>query len=237
VPVECDQVRSRTLNGRLLVTVGPQQFWLGLHRVGQTVTLWMDTTTVHLSIDGSRIKTVSSRLSAVDLARLRNADARPAGAPPALRWPGRFATTTAVEVDRTARPTASSHSAGTAFRSAPHWPDSESGCAWTGHSCTSSAPTAGCGAACPARSAEPRQIRQATIVPKHAEAHELAQCNRPGVTMPVGSTVVVHDRVNHAGTCRRASATACSSVSPAPARRSASYVPPRCSRAPEIKCS
>jgi hypothetical protein len=31
----------------------------------------MDTTTVHLSIAGSPIKTVPSRLSAVDLARLR----------------------------------------------------------------------------------------------------------------------------------------------------------------------
>jgi hypothetical protein len=63
----------------------------------------MDTTTVHLSIGGSRIKTVPSRLSAVDLARLRAADARPAGPPPARSWPGQLAATTPVEVDRTAR--------------------------------------------------------------------------------------------------------------------------------------
>lgn len=42
---------------------------------------------------------------------------------------------------------------------------------------------------------------------------------------------------HQAGTCRRASATACSSVSPAPARCSASYRLPRRSRAPEIKLS
>jgi hypothetical protein len=30
-----------------------QQFWAGLHRVGQTVTLWIDTTTVHLSHGGN----------------------------------------------------------------------------------------------------------------------------------------------------------------------------------------
>ena len=39
------------------------------------------------------------------------------------------------------------------------------------------------------------------------------------------------------GTCLRASATACSSVSPVPARCSASYRLPRCSRAPNIKLS
>jgi len=97
--VEVDRVVPASGN----MTVGPQQFWLGLHRAGQTVTLWMDTTTVHLSINGSRIKTVPSRLSTVDLARLRTGDARPAGPPPAGRWPGQLATSQPVEVDRTAR--------------------------------------------------------------------------------------------------------------------------------------
>ena len=50
------------------MTVGPQQFWLGISRTGQQVTFWIDTTTVHMSIAGWRIKTVPSRLSAVDLA-------------------------------------------------------------------------------------------------------------------------------------------------------------------------
>jgi hypothetical protein len=61
------------------MTVGPQQFCLGTSRTGQSVSFWIDTTTVHMSIDRWRIKTVPSRLSAVDLARLRNAGARPDG--------------------------------------------------------------------------------------------------------------------------------------------------------------
>jgi hypothetical protein len=38
-----------------------QQFWLGLARAGVPVTLWADTTVVHLLIDGVRLKTVPSR--------------------------------------------------------------------------------------------------------------------------------------------------------------------------------
>jgi hypothetical protein len=80
--------------------VGGQQFWLSPARAGRQVTLWIDTTTVHLSIGGWRIKTVPSRLSEVDLARLRNADARPAGPPPAGPSPGALAASKCVEVDR-----------------------------------------------------------------------------------------------------------------------------------------
>jgi hypothetical protein len=65
------------------MTVGLQQFWLGTARAGQQVRFWVDTATVHLSTGGWRIKTVPSRLSAVDLARLRHAGALPAGPPPA----------------------------------------------------------------------------------------------------------------------------------------------------------
>ena len=72
------------------MTVGPQQFWLGPARAGQQVTFWIDTTTVHLSVGGWRIKTVPSRLTDVDLARLRRAGARPAGPPPAGRPPARW---------------------------------------------------------------------------------------------------------------------------------------------------
>jgi hypothetical protein len=79
---------------------GGQQFWLGTARAGQKVTLWMDTSTVHLSIDGWRIKTVPSRLSEVDLARLRRCDGRPAGPPPAGPSPGALAASRCVEVDR-----------------------------------------------------------------------------------------------------------------------------------------
>jgi len=80
--------------------VGGQQFWLSPARAGQTVTLWMDATTCHLSIGGWRLKTVPSRLSGVDLARLRRADARPAGPPPAGPSPGALAASRCVEVDR-----------------------------------------------------------------------------------------------------------------------------------------
>ncbi len=82
------------------MTVRPQQFWLGTSRAGQQVTFWIDTTTVHLSIAGWRIKTVPSRLTAVDLGRLRRAGARPAGPPPAGPAPGSLAATSCVEVER-----------------------------------------------------------------------------------------------------------------------------------------
>ncbi len=55
---------------------------------------------MHLSIAGWRIKTVPSRLSAVDLARLRHNGARPAGPPPAGNAPGPLAATSCVEVQR-----------------------------------------------------------------------------------------------------------------------------------------
>ena len=79
---------------------GGQQFWLSPARAGQTVTLWMDTATVHLSIGGWRVKTVPSRLTEVDLARLRRADGRPAGPPPAGPFPGALAASKCIEVER-----------------------------------------------------------------------------------------------------------------------------------------
>lgn len=82
------------------MTVGPQQFWLGTGRAGQTVRFWIDTTTVHMSIAGWRIKTVPSRLSAVDLASPRKAGARRAGPPPAGPVPGALAASSCVEVQR-----------------------------------------------------------------------------------------------------------------------------------------
>ena len=94
--IEVDRVVPASGN----MTVGPQQFWLGTARTGQQVTFWIDTATVHLSIGGWRIKTVPSRLSAVDLARLRRAGARPAGPPPAGPSPGALAASRCVEVDR-----------------------------------------------------------------------------------------------------------------------------------------
>jgi hypothetical protein len=94
--VEVDRIVPPSGN----MTVGPQQFWLGTARAGQKVTLWIDTATVHVSAGGWRIKTVPSRLSEVDLARLRRTDARPAGPPPAGPSPGVLAASRCVEVDR-----------------------------------------------------------------------------------------------------------------------------------------
>jgi hypothetical protein len=94
--VEVDRIVPPSGN----MTVGPQQFWLGTARAGQEVTLWIDTTTCHLSVGGWRIKTVPSRLSEVDLARLRHTDGRPAGPPPAGPSPGALASSRCVEVDR-----------------------------------------------------------------------------------------------------------------------------------------
>jgi hypothetical protein len=79
--------------GRTLRAVGPA-------RAGQTVTFWIDATTVHLTAGGWRVKTVPSRLSEVDLARLRRAGARPAGPPPSGPFPGALAASRCVEVDR-----------------------------------------------------------------------------------------------------------------------------------------
>jgi transposase InsO family protein len=89
--IEVDRVVPASGN----MTVGPQQFWPGPARAGQLVTFWIDTATVHLSTGGWRIKTVPSRLTGVDLARLRLSGARPAG--PA---PGALAASSCVEVDR-----------------------------------------------------------------------------------------------------------------------------------------
>ena len=64
------------------MSLGGQQFWLGPARAGQVVTFWVDCDMVHLSIDGTRIKTVRSHLSVTDLARLAAKGARPAGPAP-----------------------------------------------------------------------------------------------------------------------------------------------------------
>ena len=42
--IEVDRVVPPSGN----MTIGPQQFWLGTSRTGQTVRFWIDTTTVHL---------------------------------------------------------------------------------------------------------------------------------------------------------------------------------------------
>jgi hypothetical protein len=43
------------------VKVGPHQFWVGPAHAGRRLGFRMDTTTVHLSLDGVHLKTVPSR--------------------------------------------------------------------------------------------------------------------------------------------------------------------------------
>jgi hypothetical protein len=64
------------------------------------VRLWIDTTTVHVAVDGRHLKTLPSRLSTRDLARLRADGADPAGPPPA-RPAAALAQGGPVEIDRT----------------------------------------------------------------------------------------------------------------------------------------
>ncbi|WP_197699398.1 IS481 family transposase [Micromonospora chokoriensis] len=69
------------------LTICGQQFWLSPTRAGLPVTLWADTTVVHLLIDGVRLKTVPSRLTPTHLRQLLADDAQPAGPPPITTGP------------------------------------------------------------------------------------------------------------------------------------------------------
>jgi transposase InsO family protein len=59
-----------------------QQIWLGPALAGRVVTIWVDQTSLHVSLDTVRLKTLPSRLSSTDLARLTAADGQPAGPAP-----------------------------------------------------------------------------------------------------------------------------------------------------------
>ncbi len=142
---------ERTVPASGNMTIGPQQFWLGTSRTGQTVSFWIDATNVHMSIGGWRIKTVPSRLSAVDLARLRDTGARPAGPPPAGNALGVRAATSCVEVQRLVN-AAGIITLGSQVIQVGSPLAGQRGAAWTARSCTSSPRTASCGAACPAPS-------------------------------------------------------------------------------------
>ncbi|MGW3606810.1 IS481 family transposase [Micromonospora sp. NPDC005161] len=69
------------------LTVCGQQFWLSPLRAGLPVTLWADTTVVHLLIDSVRLKTVPSRLTPAHLRQLLADDGVPAGPPPIATGP------------------------------------------------------------------------------------------------------------------------------------------------------
>ena len=75
--------------------VGGQQVWLGPALAGRTVTLWVDETSLHVLLGGTRLKTLPSRLGVAELARLAADGARPAGPSPLLAGTG-----TGVEAER-----------------------------------------------------------------------------------------------------------------------------------------
>jgi hypothetical protein len=58
-----------------------QQFGSGPARVGQLVEFWVACNLIHLSIGGTRVKTVRSHLTVADLAHLKLAEIAPAGSP------------------------------------------------------------------------------------------------------------------------------------------------------------
>jgi hypothetical protein len=76
--VEVDRVVPASGN----LWIGGQQVWLGPVLTGRQVTLWADQTSLHVLLDGTRIKTLPSRLGATELARLAANGARPAGPSP-----------------------------------------------------------------------------------------------------------------------------------------------------------
>jgi transposase InsO family protein len=80
--------------------IGGQQVWLGPALSGRQVTLWIDATSLHVLLDGARVKTLPSRLGTAELARLAASGARPAGPSP-LPTGDRAV----IEVDRTVNAT------------------------------------------------------------------------------------------------------------------------------------
>jgi len=94
--VEVDRVVPPSGN----LQIGGQQVWLGPALSGRQVTLWADAISLHVLLDGTRIKTLPSRLGVTELARLAASGARPAGPSPLPAGDGAV-----IEVDRTVNAT------------------------------------------------------------------------------------------------------------------------------------
>jgi transposase InsO family protein len=91
VAIEADRLVPASGN----LWIGGQQIWLGPALAGRQVTIWADETTLHVLLDGTRLKTLPSRLGVIELARLAADGARSAGPPPLPAGTG-----TTVEVER-----------------------------------------------------------------------------------------------------------------------------------------
>ena len=94
--VEVDRVVPPSGN----LWIGGQQVWLGPALSGRQITLWADAVSLHVLLDGARIKTLPSRLGVTELARLAAHGARPAGPSPLPTGDGAV-----TEVDRTVNAT------------------------------------------------------------------------------------------------------------------------------------
>jgi transposase InsO family protein len=92
--VEMDRVVPPSGN----LWIGGQQVWLGAALSGRQITVWADAVSLHVLLDGARIKTVPSRLGMTELARLAAGGARPAGPSPLPTGDGAV-----IEVDRTVK--------------------------------------------------------------------------------------------------------------------------------------
>lgn len=67
----------------LISIVQAQQLWMGPAYSGRIVSIWADTRSIHVCLDGHYVKTVRSRLNDEHLRQLRMRGAKPAGPPPA----------------------------------------------------------------------------------------------------------------------------------------------------------
>ncbi|GAA3399339.1 IS481 family transposase [Cryptosporangium minutisporangium] len=69
--------------GEITIVSGKQAVSIGRSLAGQTVTIWADQRSIHVSLHGAVLRTAPSRLTPADLAYLTMRGARPAGPPPA----------------------------------------------------------------------------------------------------------------------------------------------------------
>jgi hypothetical protein len=157
---------SRTVPGSGNLTVAGRQFWLGPDRAGQLVTLWADTTVVHLLVNSVRLKTVPSRLSVAQLRQLLADGGRPAGRRPLPT--GDAGPAAAIEVDRLVATNGLIGWAAAATRSAASSPAAASPSGWIGACCNWST-RACCCTAWPTRS--PRQSRPGCATPARPVRH------------------------------------------------------------------
>jgi transposase InsO family protein len=94
--VEVDRVVPPSGN----LWIGGRQVWIGPALSGRQITVWVDAISLHVLLDGARIKTLPSRLGTTELVRLTASGARPAGPSPLPTGDGAV-----IEVDRTVNAT------------------------------------------------------------------------------------------------------------------------------------